>query len=101
MSINDRQIKPVTPGEVLKNVLEDTETTLERFAELTEIPLDDLKAIVDNKKPIAQDTAEAIGKALFTRAQLWLDLQAKIDRWDKDERAIVYNTTDVTDKIQQ
>lgn len=36
-----------------------------------------------NKKPIAQDTAQAIGKALCTNAQLWLDLQAKTDNWHK------------------
>lgn len=83
MSIEDRSVPPVTPGEVLEDILKDCEMNLELFAILSEIPLDDLKAIIVNKKPISQDTARAIGKALGTSDRIWLDLQAKTDNWHK------------------
>lgn len=77
----DRKIRPVTPGEVLADVLEDIELSVADFAALTDIPIDELMAIIDNKKPIAQDTALAIGNTLTTSSQLWLALQAKVDNW--------------------
>lgn len=52
------------------------------FAALIDIPIDELMAIIDNKKPITQDTALAIGNTLTTSSQLWLNLQAKVDTWD-------------------
>lgn len=83
MSIEDRKVPPVTPGEILEDILEDNQISLAEFVTLSEIPLDDLNAIIANKKPIAQDIAEAIGKALSTNPQIWLDLQTKTDNWNK------------------
>lgn len=83
MSIENRNVAPVTPDEVLADILEDNQITVTEFARLTEIPLDDLRSIIANKKPIAHDTARAIGKALSTSPQIWLDLQAKTDNWQK------------------
>lgn len=85
MNIEDRKIRAVTPGEVLSDILTGNEMSLAEFSMLSGIPLDDLRSIVANKKPIAQDTAQAIGKALFTSADLWLNLQAKTDRWNRKQ----------------
>lgn len=83
MNIEDRKVPPATPGEILEDILQDNQIHLTEFAVSSEIPLDELRAIFANKKPITQDTAQAIGKALCTNAQLCLDLQAKTDNWHK------------------
>jgi addiction module HigA family antidote len=83
MSIEDRKVSPVTPGEILADILEDNQITLTEFARMSRIEVNDLRDIIDNKKPITQDTALAIGKALFMDAQIWLNLQTKTDNWHK------------------
>lgn len=82
MIIGDRKVRPVSPGEVIADVLEDTGMSLVEFAELTGLSLDEIHGIFANKKPIASAVSWAIGKALGVNPQLWLDLQAKVDNWD-------------------
>ena len=53
MNIEARQVPPVTPGEVLSDILAGNEMSLAEFSMLSGISLDDLRAIVANKKPIA------------------------------------------------
>ena len=82
MSIGDRKVRPVTPGDVLLDVLEDTGMSLLEFAELSGLAIARVEEIVRNKKPIDQNTALAIGKGLGTNSQIWLNLQTKVDSWD-------------------
>jgi addiction module HigA family antidote len=77
-----RPVRPVPPGDILLDVLEDTKMSLAEFAEFSGLTISRVEELVRNKKPINQDTALAIGKGLGTNSQIWLNLQTKVDNWD-------------------
>jgi addiction module HigA family antidote len=80
--IQGRKVRPVHPGEVLADVLEDIEMTQTRFAEILGVSRRSVNEIVLGQRPITVDMAIRIGKALGNGPQLWLNLQQKVDIWD-------------------
>ena len=80
--IQGRKVRPVHPGEVLADVLEDLEMTQTRFAEILGVSRRSVNEIVLGQRPITVDMAIRIGKALGNGPQLWLNLQQKVDIWD-------------------
>lgn len=80
--IQGRQVRPVHPGEVISDVLEDLEITQTRFAEILSVSRRSVNEIVLGQRPITVDMAIRIGKALGNGPQLWLNLQQKVDIWD-------------------
>ena len=80
--IQGRKIRPVHPGEVISDVLEDLEMTQTRFAEILGVSRRSVNEIVLGQRPITVDMAIRIGKALGNGPQLWLNLQQKVDIWD-------------------
>ena len=77
-----RQTRPVHPGEVISDVLEDLEMTQTSFAEVLGVSRRTVNEIVQGRRPITVDMAIRIGKALGNSPQLWLNLQQKVDIWD-------------------
>jgi antitoxin HigA-1 len=77
-----RQIRPVHPGEVIADVLEDIEMTQTSFAQALGVSRRTVNEIIQGRRPITVDTAIRIGKALGNGPQLWLNLQQKVDVWD-------------------
>lgn len=77
-----RQVRPVHPGEVISDILEDLEITQTRFAEILGVSRRTVNEIVQGRRPITVDMAIRIGKALGNGPQLWLNLQRKVDVWD-------------------
>ena len=77
-----RKVRPVHPGEVISDVLEDLEMTQTRFAEILGVSRRSVNEIVLGQRPITVDMAIRIGKALGNGPQLWLNLQQKVDIWD-------------------
>lgn len=77
-----RQVRPVHPGEVISDLLEDLEITQTRFAEILGVSRRTVNEIVQCRRPITVDMAIRIGKALGNGPQLWLNLQRKVDVWD-------------------
>ncbi|MEG4227532.1 HigA family addiction module antitoxin [Microcoleus sp. N9_B2] len=77
-----RKVRPVHPGEVISDVLEDIEMTQTRFAEILGVSRRSVNEIVLGQRPITVDMAIRIGKALGNGPQLWLNLQQKVDIWD-------------------
>ena len=66
----------IHPGEILKEeFLEVLELSEEDFAEKSSIVIDDVKAIIANKKEIDVDTAYKLSAYFNTTAQFWLNLQ--------------------------
>ncbi|HJY24589.1 MAG TPA: HigA family addiction module antitoxin [Actinomycetes bacterium] len=63
------------PGEFLRDELEEREWTVTEFAEILGRPVQAISEILNNKKEITTETAVAIGDALGTSAELWLNLQ--------------------------
>lgn len=80
--IQDRPERPVHPGEVLADILEDLEINQRQFAEIIGVTPEIVNEIIQGKQPITVDLAIRIGKALGNGHRLWLDLQQKIDVWD-------------------
>jgi antitoxin HigA-1 len=80
--IHGRQIRPVHPGEVISDVLEDIGMTQTSFAEVLGVSRRTVNEIVQGRRPITVDMAIRIGKALGNGPQLWLNLQQKVDIWD-------------------
>lgn len=79
---NGRQVRPVHPGEVISDVLEDLEMTQTSFAEFLGVSRRTVNEIVQGRRPITVDMGIRIGKTLGNGPQLWLNLQQKVDIWD-------------------
>lgn len=78
----DRQAKPVHPGEVIADILQDLEIDEQEFAKILGISLETVENIINGKQSITVDLAIRIGKALGNGHTLWLNLQQKIDVWN-------------------
>lgn len=63
------------PGEYLRDELEAREWTATEFAEIIGRPLQAVSEILNGKKEITTETAIALGDALGTSAEMWLNLQ--------------------------
>lgn len=75
----DNVLKPAeafSPGEYLRDELEERGWTATEFAEIIERPLQVVSEIMNDKKEITAETAVEISEALGTSAELWLTLQA-------------------------
>ena len=80
--MNGRQIRPVHPGEVIADVLDDLEMTQTSFAQMLGVSRRTINQIIQGRRPITVDMAIRIGKTLGNGPQLWLNLQQKVDLWD-------------------
>ena len=91
-AILEGQIRPVYPGEIIADVLEDLEITTIDFAKKLDMSSGTVEAIVQGRIPVTVDMAIRLGKALGNGPQLWLNLQQKVDIWDiLQEKAADYN----------
>ena len=77
-----KQVRPVHPGEVIADLLEDLEMTTIDFAKKLDVSAETVEAIVQGSIPVTVDMAIRLGKALGNGPQLWLNLQQKVDIWD-------------------
>lgn len=80
--IQGREVRPVHPGEVISDILDDLGMTQTKFAEILGVSRRTVNEIVQGRRPITVDMAIRIGKALGNGPQLWLNLQQKVDVWD-------------------
>jgi antitoxin HigA-1 len=80
--ISERTIRPVHPGEVLADILDELEISQTKFAESIGVSRRTVNQIVQGRRPVTVDMAIRIGKALGNGPQLWLNLQQKVDIWD-------------------
>jgi len=80
--LGGREIRPVHPGEVIADVLEDLEMTQTAFSKVLGVSRRTVNEIIQGRRPITVDTAIRIGKAFGNGPQLWLNLQQKVDVWD-------------------
>ena len=90
--ILEKQVRPVHPGEVIADLLEDLEMNSIDFAQKLDVSPDTVKAIIQARLPVTTDMAIRLGKALGNGPQLWLNLQQKVDIWDiMQEKSADYN----------
>ena len=81
-TIKERKVRPVHPGEVLADVLEDIEISQTAFAEMLGVSRRTINEIVQGRRPVSVDMAIRIGQSLGNGPQLWLNLQQTVDIWD-------------------
>ncbi len=83
-----RNFKPAEvfhPGDILKEELDARGWTQVQFAKIIARPLQAVNEIVNGRKRVTADTAKAIGAALGTSAELWVNLQAAYDLYTAAE----------------
>jgi HTH-type transcriptional regulator/antitoxin HigA len=79
MTVSTEMLTPAEvfpPGEYLRDELEARGWTQSEFAEILARPTQVVSEILNDKKEITPETAVAIGEALGTGAEFWLNLQA-------------------------
>jgi len=90
--ILEKQVRPVHPGEVIADLLEDLEITTIDFAKKLDVSFEIVEAIIQGHLPVTVDMAIRLSKALGNGPQLWLNLQHKVDIWDTMQgKAADYN----------
>jgi HTH-type transcriptional regulator / antitoxin HigA len=75
MATMESQAEAFPPGEYLRDELEERGWSEKEFAEILGRPAQAISEIMNGRKQIVPDTALAIGEALGTSADLWLNLQ--------------------------
>jgi addiction module HigA family antidote len=74
-----RQLPPLHPGEVLKDVLIDAGLTVNALALALRVPANRIGGIVKGQRGITGETALRLARYFGTSAQMWMNLQAKYD----------------------
>jgi len=70
---------PVHPGEILRDVLEETGMSAYALAKALRVPVNRVTAILAGKRAITADTALRLARCLGTSPELWLNLQTSYD----------------------
>lgn len=65
------------PGDIIKDAMEESGWMQEDLSEILGLSLKSVNLILNNKQSITPETAELLGKAFSTSAELWLNLDAK------------------------
>ena len=73
------RLQPLHPGEVLKELLVESDLTSNGLALALRVPANRIGAIVKGKRGITGDTALRLARFFGTSAQMWMNLQSKYD----------------------
>ena len=68
-------MRPVHPGEVLRDELEELGMSANAFAEALDVPANRISAILKGQRGVTADTALRLSRYLGTTPDLWLNLQ--------------------------
>ena len=72
-------MRPIHPGEVLKDELAEIGITANAFAHALHVPANRITAILNGTRSITADTALRISKFFGTSPEFWLNLQTAYD----------------------
>lgn len=73
------KLRPIHPGELLRDELEERNVSLNGLALSLRIPMNSISAIVNGKRSITADTALRFARYFGTSAQMWMTLQTAYD----------------------
>lgn len=79
---DDRLVRPIHPGEVIADILDDLDINTANLAEILGVSNQTIQEIINGQRAIPVDIAIRLGKALGNGPRLWLNLQQKVDLWD-------------------
>ena len=68
-------MRPVHPGEILREELEELEMSANAFAEALNVPANRISAILKGQRGVTADTALRLSRYLGTTPHVWLNLQ--------------------------
>jgi len=68
-------MRPVHPGEILREELEALDISANAFASALDVPGNRITAILKGQRGITADTALRLSRYLGTTAEFWLNLQ--------------------------
>ncbi|MDM8563564.1 HigA family addiction module antitoxin [Candidatus Marithioploca araucensis] len=78
--MNKRDFEPIHPGEILwEEFLQPMEITQEQLAKDINIPLPQIREIVQGKQNISADMALRLAQFFNMEAQFWMNLQVRYD----------------------
>lgn len=72
-------MRPIHPGEILKEELAEIGMTANAFAQTLSVPANRITAILNSTRSITADTALRISLFFGTTPELWLNLQTSYD----------------------
>lgn len=68
-------MRPVHPGEVLREELDDLGISANALAKAVDVPVNRITAILNGERGVSADTALRLGRYFDTTAQFWMNLQ--------------------------
>src|SRR5438552_1407677 len=74
-----KRLPPIHPGELLRDELQEIDTSLNELARALRVPMNRISAIVNGKRAITVDTAMRLARYFGTSPQYWLTLQNAYD----------------------
>lgn len=77
---------PVTPGEVLKDWMDDVGLSANALARAMRVPPNRISAILKAERAITAETALRLGRFFGTTPKFWLNLQMRYDLAVAEER---------------
>ena len=72
-------LDPIHPGEHLEEFLEDVDISRRQFAKAIGVSPARLNRILNRRSPITADIALRLGRAFYTNAEFWMNLQQMYD----------------------
>ena len=88
-------MRPVHPGEILAEELEELGLSANAFARVMGVPTNRITAILNGQRGVTADTALRLARYFGTGPQFWLNLQqtcelrrAELDSWENIKRTV-------------
>ncbi|HWR54333.1 MAG TPA: HigA family addiction module antitoxin [Bryobacteraceae bacterium] len=72
-------LPPIHPGEVLKELLQESGFTVNALAMALRVPANRIGGIIKGQRGITADTALRLARYFGTSAQMWMNLQTKYE----------------------
>lgn len=73
------KMRPIHPGEILKDELDELMISASTFAKRLSVPVNRITSIINGKRSITADTALRLSRFFGTSAEFWLNLQGSYD----------------------
>lgn len=73
------KMRPIHPGEILKDELENLKLSATAFAKLLNVPANRVTSILNGTRTITADTALRLAYFFETSPEFWLNLQSAYD----------------------
>ena len=74
-----KKLRPVHPGEILRETLDDLGLSMNRLAQDIHVPANRISAIIAGQRSITGETALRLGRYFDTSAEYWINMQARYD----------------------